>query len=485
MHYKKLSELISLRTGLNFSQAKWDDLKKGLQRAQGDFGFQDVDAFISWLVSSPITAEDIERLACHITIGETYFFREKSSLEALQNHIFPQIIQAQKTGNRAGNRAIRVWSAGCSTGEEAYTIAIILKKLLPDIQTWMLSISATDINPLFIKKAIDGIYTQWSFRNTPDWVKTECFTLTPEGKFAIRSEFKRMLSFSTLNLAEDTYPSVNNNTHDIDVILCRNVLMYFSREEAIKVTRRFYKTLVNGGWLIVSHTEHSNKLFEGFEAVAFPDAIIYRKKPLNTEILTNTPLIPHWVVKTTPASHKKEDTGFHPLPQFPEALLKYEGGSYDEAEEILLRLLAINKGEARSLVLLARVYANKGMLDKALEHCQMAIEADNLNPGYHYLAATILEERGQVQEAMEALGKAIYVDQAYVLAHFAMGNLSLRQRRYSESHRHFSNALKILASYNPEDVLPESEGIPVDRLREMIEASMAYVKITLSEEVIT
>ncbi|KJU83537.1 methylase of chemotaxis methyl-accepting protein [Candidatus Magnetobacterium bavaricum] len=471
MNYRKLSELISLRTGLNFSQSKWHDLGKALQRAREDFGFKDVEALVSWLLSSRLTGEDIQRFACHITVGETYFFREKSSLEALQGHILPRVIQAKET---TGSRAIRIWSAGCSTGEEAYTIAIILRKLLPDIHTYKVSISATDINPLFLKKAAEGIYTQWSFRGTPDWVRQECFTPTPGGRFALRPELQRMPSFSTLNLAEDTYPSADNNTQDIDVILCRNVLMYFSEEEAIKVARRFYRALVSGGWLITGQTELStDRLFEEFEAVVFPDAVLYRKPP---EMPT-----PPLVIETTPVRDTKQDNA-HTLS---EVLLKYEQGRFDEVEEILLRLPALNRGEAGALALLARVYANKGMLDRAMEHCQRAIEADNLNAAYHYLAATILEERGQVQEAMTALNRAIYIDQGHALAHFAMGNLFLRQGHYSQCQRHFSNALKILASYSADDLLPESEGIPVGRLREMIETSMAYVKITLSKETMT
>ncbi|MBF0345521.1 MAG: protein-glutamate O-methyltransferase CheR [Nitrospirae bacterium] len=271
--YKKLSELISLRTGLNFSETKWQDLKRGLERAKGDFGFQDVDTFVKRLLSAQISNQEVEMLASHLTIGETYLFREKSSLEALQNRVLPEIIQERKNGRRC----IKIWIAGCSTGEEAYTIAIILKKLFPDIQNWKLTISATDINPESLNKAKAGIYSQWSFRDTPVWVKEQCFTVNQEGRAVVRPEIRDMLSFSLHNLADDNYPSPDNNTEDVDIILCRNVLMYFSTETSIKVAKRFYRALVNGGWLIVSQTELSNILFAEFERVEFPGAILYRK----------------------------------------------------------------------------------------------------------------------------------------------------------------------------------------------------------------
>ncbi|MBF0345522.1 MAG: hypothetical protein HQL06_15010 [Nitrospirae bacterium] len=144
-------------------------------------------------------------------------------------------------------------------------------------------------------------------------------------------------------------------------------------------------------------------------------------------------------------------------------------------------MLEVDKGEVKAWALLSRVYANKRMLDRASECCEKAIGVDSLNPGYYYLAATILEERGMVKEAMAALKKALYIDHDYVLAHFAMGNLTMRLKNYNEAQRHFSNALKLLLLYNAEDILPESEGIPVSRLKEIIETTIAYVKIQLDE----
>jgi chemotaxis protein methyltransferase CheR len=123
------------------------------------------------------------------------------------------------------------------------------------------------------------------------------------------------------------------------------------------------------------------------------------------------------------------------------------------------------------MALLARIYANRGELSEALDCCRKAISVDKLNPAYHYLLATVLQEQKQFEEASLSLRRALYIDQGFVPAHFALGNLSLQRRKFRESRKHFENALSLLGAYKPEDILPEAEGMTAGRLMEIIRAT--------------
>src|SRR3989338_2422271 len=137
-----LSDFLASQVGLHFPKERWRDLERGIAAAAGEAGYAEVEAYLQWLLSAPLTRTQIEGLASHLTVGETYFFREPRSLDILERQILPQLLQARvQTG-----KYLRIWRAGCSTGEEPYSIAMLLDRLVPDIDTWNLTILATDIN---------------------------------------------------------------------------------------------------------------------------------------------------------------------------------------------------------------------------------------------------------------------------------------------------------------------------------------------------
>ncbi len=206
------------------------------------------------------TRSQIEILASHLTVGETYFFRDKRLFKTLEESILSELIQLR----RNSGRYLRIWSAGCSSGEEPYSIAILLSKMIPDIGDWGITILATDINTRFLQKAADGVYGNWSFRDIEPGIKEGFFNQKEDGRFEVLSRIREMVTFSYLNLVEDAYPSLVNNTNALDIIFCRNVLMYFVPELAGKVVRNLHRSLVDGGFLIVSPTESSIPIFSQF-----------------------------------------------------------------------------------------------------------------------------------------------------------------------------------------------------------------------------
>lgn len=254
------------------TRERWHDLERRLGSAAREFGFKDIEACIQWLMSAPLTKSQIEILASYLTVGETYFFREKKSFEILEEQILPELIHS-----RQAERRLRIWSAGCCTGEEPYSLAILLSKMIFDLKDWNITILATDINPRFLQKATEGVYSEWSFRGTPPWIKEKYFKRTQKGHFEILPPIKEMVMFSHLNLAEDTYPSFLNNTNGLDIIFCRNVLMYFTPECVKKVIKNLYCSLMEGGWLIVSPSEAFNVHFSQFDQSIFLMRFYIRK----------------------------------------------------------------------------------------------------------------------------------------------------------------------------------------------------------------
>lgn len=477
----QLSECVAARMGLHFPRERWHDLERHANSAAKEFGFADIEAFLQWLLLSPLTREQIETLASHMTVGETYFFREKKSFEILEKTILPELIRSR----RASERRLRIWSAGCCTGEEPYSIAILLSRLIPDWQDWQITILATDINPHFLRKASAGVYGEWSFRDTPTWIRDRYFKRTSAGRFELLPQIRGMATFAYLNLAEDAYPSLLNNTNAMDVIFCRNVLMYFTQERARKVVQNLHRSLVDGGWLIVSPSEASHVLFSQFEAVNFPDAILYRKGSHSLRVAED--FIPGWMpvdfaVPSPPElgvppvwQEGRTPDVEEPLPAQPtyhEAFVLYEQGRYAEAEERAAALLSKDPNDAKAMAFLTRIYANQGKLAEALAWCGRAVAADRLNPASHYLHATIQQERGQAEEAVKSLKRALYLDPDFVLAHYALGNLALRPGKFEAADKHFENALSLLSAYPRDDLLPESDGLTAGRLMEIIRATL-------------
>jgi len=485
----ELSAFVGSRLGLHFPRERWNDLERSARAASRECAFRDdVERFIGRMLSSALTQNELETLASHLTVGETYFFREKRSLEIFEQQIVPELMRAR----RDFGGQLRIWSAGCASGEEPYSLAIVLSRMITDLKEWKIAILATDLNTRSLHKASKGIYTDWSFRDTPQWVRNTYFKAAPAGRWAISSDIKKMVTFSYLNLVEDVYPSLLNGTNAMDVILCRNVLMYFTPEAIRKVIHQFHRSLADESWLMVGPAETSQTLFSEFTSVSFAGATLYRKGATPPQMVTasfsyaqdEVPLSVRAAESaiqesgsTTASeleasvpranSHKPPDTPKTPL-LYDKALGLYQRGHYEDAVLIAIALITQNANDAKAMLLLARIYANQGNLTAAITWCEKAIASDKMTACAHYLRATILQEQDLPEEAICSLRRAVYVDPDFTLGHFALGSLALRQGDLKESEKHFENVLLLLASYGPEETVAESEGLSARRLREIV-----------------
>lgn len=470
----RLSTFVTEAMGLNFPPARWPDLRRGMIAAANELGFQNPAECAQWLMSAPLSKNHLQALAGHLTVGETYFFREPRSFEIFSRQILPELIRQR----RETDRRLRIWSAACCTGEEPYSIAILLRQALPDWADWNITLLATDINPKFLHKAEAGVFGAWSFRNSPPDVRERYFRPRGSGEFEILPDIKRMVRFAHLNLAADVYPSLANDTNAMDVIFCRNVLMYFSTEQAGRVIRNLHRAQVTSGWLIVSPSELLHGNANPYATRRFRDAFLYRKvdrklsqkspPPVEPEPIVDLPRLTPINVRPVPVETPREEA----RDTVAEAESLYQRGRYAQAVDTIEQHLAANPNDAAALRLLARSLANLGRLDEAIKASDRWILADKLNPAAHYLRAVIAQENGLIDAAADALRRTLYLDPAFTLAHVALGNIARLRERFAEAQKHWRAAIDLLRKCRPDEVLPESDGITAARFIEIIHAML-------------
>lgn len=478
----QLGSLLAGTIGLHFPPERWNDLRRGMAGAAGEFGFEDVGRCADWLLSGPRSAARLRVLAAHLTIGETYFFRDPQTFKALAGTVLPEMISARRD---AQQRRLRIWSAACSSGEEPYSLAILLHETVPDLDHWDVTITATDINPRALEKAATGSYGEWSFRDAPAGLKERYFTRTPDGRYVVVPHIRERVTFACLNLVDDAYPALAGGGDGMDLVFCRNVLMYFTPRQAGKVIVHLRRTLAEGGWLVVSPSEASHALFPDFAMHNFPGAILYRKDPSAPRVQQHSPppaapagsLAP--AIEATPAPASPAipvaPVRAEPAPALTAELL-YQQGRYAEAAESLMGSFAQQPPGPKAFCLLARSLANLGQRADALVWCERWIAADKLDCTAHYLRAVILLELGDAERARTCLQRAVYLDPDFVLAHFALGNLERSRGHSGAADKHFANALDLLQRHPPDALLPESEGLSVRRLTQTI-ASMLSMAV--------
>ncbi len=210
---------------------------------------------------------EYEALLERLLTQETSFFRYPAVFEALEKRILPEVQERKFWENP---RTLRIWSAGCSTGEEPYSVAITVAEALKFAEAWEIEILATDISRRALRHAERGVYSKRSLQNVSLGQIEAHFTNTKSG-FQVKPRIRRMISFAQMNLVESVYVG------KIDCIFCMNVLMYFSEERRLGILRRFYDALEPGGYFLLGHSETLTNVPIKFEPVVLGDCRIYRK----------------------------------------------------------------------------------------------------------------------------------------------------------------------------------------------------------------
>ncbi len=268
--FEQLRDFIYNICGMYFHTTKKYFLESRLTRRMEATGSKTYQEYYL-LLKSPRGSEELKFLMDEITTNETYFFRNVPQLAALENKLLPELVEIK---NKMGFRKLRIWSAASSSGEEAYTMAmILLEKRSTLLKDWIIEIVGTDINETVVAQAKEGIYNAYSVRNIPDTYKRK-YIREDNGKFILAPEVKKFVTFNKLNLYEDSKMIFMKS---FDFIFCANVLIYFDTASKSKVVQHFYNNLQPYGYFFVGQSESLHGVNDKFKTVHFPGGFGYKK----------------------------------------------------------------------------------------------------------------------------------------------------------------------------------------------------------------
>ncbi|MCX6052307.1 MAG: hypothetical protein NTZ60_07300 [Campylobacterales bacterium] len=328
-------------------------------------GFDVLKFCIESLKNEETDTKILQAFAREYSVGESYFFRNLQFYDYFEHTIIPQLLQKNE-------RSLSVWSVGCSSGEELYSLAMILQNTIPDIGMWKLYLLGTDVNPHAISQANSGVFTKFSFRQTPE--KYMSYFIANGGTYEIAPEIKKMVHFRYHNVMDEPYICLPPNGEKFDLILLKNVLIYFDIKKAKKVADSLFSVLKKGGYLATTPAEYGIGVFNYPHAKFLPDACLIQKDFKSLEemiILKNEPDIIESVIENlleAPKIKSKEDKRSH----YYNALERLKNNDSDGAKLYLRHALYLDKDFVMAHILLGNILKKKGELESATKHLNNA-----------------------------------------------------------------------------------------------------------------
>lgn len=440
--YPQLKAYVLAQTGLEYYVDKDEDFAYRLNRRLSALSIYDCARYLAILEQTAGRPSEMDALVGELTIGETYFFREKEHFDLLRSTILPELFD-----RNSEMRRLKIWSAGCATGAEPYSIAILLKTAFANrLRHWDLSLIGSDININFLDQARQAVFSKWALRDVPAAFRERCFQ-HEDAKWILNPGYRGMVEFQYHNLALDPDPPL---TDAFDLIVCRNVLIYFSPETIQQAAAKFFRALTEGGWLLIGHAEHNAALFQPFEQVPFPGATAYRKLSPKPREQAAAPSVPVWKPLDAPAPRTETPR---------EALIAPEPE----------RPLASCHPYSMSLLEDARRLADRGKWLEAAGICRNLVAEDSLNAGARLTLGLVLAHSGAIREAASELQKAIYADRQFVLAHYHLGTLRQAAGDLEAARRSFRTVLDLLRARAGDEPVDFGDGIRVGELAELAE----------------
>jgi chemotaxis protein methyltransferase CheR len=458
---EQFRELVARRLGLQFEDAKLGWLADVLHRRVDCSGLA-VETYLRRLAAGP-PRNELGPLAQELTVGETYFFRNIDQFHALQ-----QCVLASHGDAQATRRGLRVLSAGCASGEEAYSIAMMLREVLPD-PSRTLCIRGVDLNPIMIRKARLARYAPWALRETPPAMQQRWFR--PDGRDLVLDDVIRTaVSFEERNLNEDDPELWQPGAYDI--VFCRNVLMYFAPQSAQAVVARITRSLAPGGYLFLGHAETLRGLSPAFHLRHTHGTFYYQCKDgaaiaepaprPQTEVAADPALAAvvegadTWIDAIGKAAERvraltqaalparADAAGVHNKWHLGPVLDLFRQERFADALGLVQAFPPASARDPDVLLLHAVLLAHSGRLGQAEDACHRLLAIDELNAGAHYVLALCREGAGDRRGAVDRDQAAAYLDPTFAMPRVHLGLLARRAGEYATVRREMAQALDLL-----------------------------------------
>lgn len=456
-------DVIERRLGLSFDDTKLEILREVLGRRLAAGG----DAARSYLARLDEEARndaELRELGRELTVGETYFFRHREQFAAFSEVALPDRLRRERAP-----RELRILSAGCSSGEEPYSIAArVLSHGIP--LGVRVSIRGVDLNAAALEKATRARYSEWSLRETDAEERSRWF-IAHGREYSLSADVRQLVSFEQVNLADDAAAVFAPETYDI--VFCRNVLMYFSPARTIDVVARLAKSLLPGGYLFLGHAETLRGLSHDFHLQHTHNAFYYRRKGVlepHLVVAAPAPAPPaarspdaSWVgtwLDTVQRSSERIERLTHHAPESASGragaaplgvradlglvldLLRHE--RFAEALTALRELSTSPERDPDATLLRAALLTHSGELDGAEAACRELLAHDELNAGAHYLLALSDERRGNLPQAVEHDRIAAYLDATFAMPRLHLGLIARRTGDREKARRELGQAIALL-----------------------------------------
>lgn len=485
--FERLRDLLATYSGVYLDTARQRVLEQGLEQRLAATG----DALTTYerRISSREGRDELRQLAELVLNHETFFFRNKPHMRALQEVLLPELHRRKPLG-----APIRIWSAGCSTGEEPYSLAIAAIETLGRYSGRAIEIWATDLSMAALKYARRGYYHGRSLTNvTPDQLKRY---FQPQGDgYLVGEQIRSLVRFDLLNLLEP----LPEPAQGVDIIFCQNVMIYFQLETTQKILERMYRCLPEGGLLFLGFSETLWNVFDGFRSrevlgsfvyykEAYKPAVNVQQKPPSAEAGHTTrrhepkQAVAHAQPKPANRRRVTESVTNRRSEELHHQTLKIGAQGAPVDAELLQRgreLLAQNHADAaldvlrrisprsiyapEAIILIARCHADRGELDTAAAEARRAVEIDAMNEEGYILLGALSSRQGQWAGAIEQFERARYLNPASPLVSYYLAEAYRQHSKIEASVREYRNVLRKLDGHPPDSVL---DGVAVGWLRE-------------------
>lgn len=476
---EEVAAYVAARAGVGVGGPRHPDLLARVADAMSSAGATSAERFRALLEHDSAM---FEQLVVALTVGESYFFREERQVELLRRELLPERSKAY-----GPHGVLRLWSAGCAGGQEAYTLAILLEE---EGLSGRARILATDLSHHALETARRGVYGKWSLRVLDEHRRRRWFRPVPGG-FRVEPSLARLVTFGHDNLLD---AAGERRAADMDVVLCRNVLVYLTPDAVRRVSRRLAASLAPGGWLLTASTDPHLDSVDGLEAVVTPAGVAYRRvaeepaatKPTPTKRTPTkpTPRKPT-PTKPTPGSTatarrpssaptvERDRSSLAPADRLAAARQALADGDYDVATERAAGLVDHGQdptGEA--CVVLVRALGSAGDLAAANHAAAGAVGRFPLHVELRLLQAIVLLESGHAHEAAAAAKAALYIHPDLAMAHLTLAGAEQARNDEDAARRSYRNALAILDAVPVDQPVALADGETAGRLAALARAGL-------------
>ena len=472
--FGRFRDWIHKHSGIYLEESKLDSLRISLVSRATRYDFTNYDEYYRLLVTSENEFKELMNL---VTINETSFFRFPAQFDAFRDTVIPEILDHKSKISQS----FRVWSAGCSTGEEPYTIAMSLLDSAVEGAGYRPEVLGTDVSTSALDRAKAGVYPARALTNLSQDVLQRWFEPVDRGHRPVQ-RVRDIVSFSFHNLVTEPYPLAL--LANWDVIFCRNVTIYFRTESTRRIVDNFYESLNPGGYLFIGHSETLSTISDRFEPVEIGGVFLYQKPRTRRthsfdDLVTRRAKYARHAAAAEPepasdrAAHSStRERALRPAraterpsgataegatPEVPEtagdlvaqALAMLELGRPADAQVLAERALALVPNDVEATMVRAYAYADAGDLSAAMAEANMALAIDPLFAPARYTLGIIYQRLGDTSAALGEFKRTIYIDHEFVLAHFNAANIYRARGALRDACREYENALHALYS-NPD-----------------------------------